>query len=194
MVLIGTRSELGECLYQSMLKLRYQVFCKRLGWDFPMTSASPILEEDSFDTPTTIYIVIGNPVIACCRLIPSKQNSMISALWPDVSDKVDQNEWELSRFATDKASKQSCLLSAQLLRAAYEYAVFNKIQAYIVITTSPVLRIIQKMGVGIERIESVDTSIAAARADISNETGSALFRLAGHLLPFYPTVNESEYV
>lgn len=82
--IVGTRGEIGESVYREMLELRHKIFHGRLQWDIPSASEDPNLEEDMFDTDGTVYVVIGDPVVACCRMVPTTGTTMISVLWPDV--------------------------------------------------------------------------------------------------------------
>lgn len=173
---IGTRKEVGEYTYTDMLRLRHKVFHERLNWDIPSTTNDPALEEDIFDTDETVYVIIGKPAVACCRLIPTSQQTMISVLWPDVLNEKFRNnfDWELSRFAADRDAKQPGLLSAMILHEAYDYAVRAKIRSYIVISTPPAAKVIRRMGIKTERLESADTSIVASRTPITDEVGALL--------------------
>ena len=173
---IGTRKEIGEYTYTDMLRLRHKVFRERLNWDIPSTTNDPALEEDVFDTDETVYVIIGKPAIACCRLIPTSQRTMISVLWPDVlKDELRNNvDWELSRFAADRDAKQPGLLSAMILHEAYGYAIKVGIQNYIVISTPPAAKVIRRMGIKTEKLESADTSIVASKTHITEEVGVLL--------------------
>lgn len=173
---IGTRKEIGEYTYTDMLRLRHKVFHERLNWDMPSTTNDPALEEDVFDTDETVYVIIGKPAVACCRLIPTNRQTMISLLWPDVlHDELRNNvDWELSRFAADRDARQPGLLSAMILHEAYGYAIKAGIQSYIVISTPPAAKVIRRMGIKTERLASADTSIVASRTPITDEVGALL--------------------
>lgn len=179
--LVGTRKEIGEDLYAEMMRLRHKIFRERLQWNIPSASSDPMLEVDEFDTDDTVYVVIStaadrSAVIACCRLIPVTGKTMLSALWPDVLDNAPAvaGEWELSRFAADRDARQPGLLSAMILHCAYEYAVKHAVTSYVVVSTPPAARVINRMGIKTERLASVDTSIVPSRTRITTEVGALL--------------------
>lgn len=175
-VAVGTRNEIGDIVYEDMLKLRHKIFHERLQWDIPSTAKSSDMEEDVFDTKQTVYVVIGDPVVACCRLIPTTRMTMISALWPDVMDSVQPHHatWELSRFAADRDAHQPGLLAARLLFEAYKFALEREIERYIVISTPAAAKVIRRMGIRTSPIPSVDKSIVASSTEITPEVGGIL--------------------
>lgn len=186
-VAVGTRDEIGNAVYDEMLKLRHKIFHERLQWDIPSVSKNAEMEEDMFDTEQTVYVVLGDPVIACCRLIPTTRTTMISALWPDVMGKINpgQDIWELSRFAADKDAGRPVFLAARLLFEAYKFALERKINYYVVITSPAVAKVIRRMGVNINNIPSMDSTIAAGSTRITPGVGAVLESLvdAHKLLP-----------
>lgn len=175
-VLIGTRSLIGEQAYEEMLRLRRKIFCGRLQWDIPSVNPNPELEEDAFDAPGTVYVLLGAPIVACCRLIPTNQQTMISVLWPDVMDAFQPSSatWELSRFAVDKDAKQPIYLSAKLLLESYKFALEQQISHYVVISTPAAAKVIRRMGVDTVRLPSLDETIVPSSTKITFEVGAVL--------------------
>lgn len=159
-IIIGTRGEIGT-VYEEMLRLRRKIFGGRLQWDIPSTHKDPEMEEDAFDTDETVYIVLGDPAVACCRLIPTTGRTMISVLWPDVMNGIEPRPtvWELSRFAVDKDAHQPVLLSATLLLEAYKFALAREIEHYIVVSTHAAAKVIHRMGINTSRLPSLDPTI-----------------------------------
>jgi len=174
--IVGTRAEIGERSYEKMLALRHKIFRERLKWDIPSTNENTELEEDEFDTESTVYVLIGNPFVASCRLIPSNHKTMISVLWPDVLVSFDphQGVWELSRFAVDKDARMPTLLAAKILLEAYKFAIKNNISHYVVISTRSAAKVIRNMGINTIRLPSEDQSIVASSTKIDMRIGSLL--------------------
>lgn len=181
-VTIGTRSEIGEVFFWQQANLRYRVFLNRLHWKLPDANPETQLELDQYDHKDTIYILCGNPVIACCRLIPTLNRHMITELWPELLNGriLGQSDvWEVSRFAVDtKSPGASSLATAEMLLAGFLYATERGITRLIVVTSSPFERLLRTLGVCLQRwgrIRDHDGSpIIAGEACLSHEMQTAL--------------------
>lgn len=181
---IGTRSEIGEDLYRQQAHLRYQVFHGRLKWELPDANPESQLERDQFDHPDTIYVLSGNPVVACCRLIPTQSRHMISELWPGMLNGRhlgSPDTWEISRFAVNTAIPGiTGLASISLLQAVHAYGTERGINSLIVVTSACFERFLRKSGVAIERWGVINDRngqvIIAGEVPLTPELGVQLSR------------------
>lgn len=159
---IGTREEIGETLYFQQAQLRYHVFHERLDWSLPGVNSDAQTEHDQFDHPDTIYILVGDPVIACCRLIPTFRRHMITELWPQLlaGRRLGRHDaWEISRFAVNAAAPSiSRQASALLMHTIVEYAIEHGIGSYVIVTSEHFDRFLRRSGVSVERWGVLDDS------------------------------------
>lgn len=145
----------------SMYRLRHRVFKEKLQWE--VTSVNG-MECDHFDALNPVYIVSRQPqgpVEGCWRLLPTTGPYMLSHTFPELlrGEPVPQDTatWELSRFAvdtgsgSDRAQAHLNLVTFDLLRTAFDYAVEQGIRSYVTVTSVAVERLMCSIGLPLRR-------------------------------------------
>jgi len=152
-----------------MLRLRYDTFKVRLGWDVHTTDDG--LEVDQYDADRrSVYIIAKSDlesVDACWRLLPTTGRYMLSDCFRELlhgeAAPHALDVWELSRFAiaTDRLSGLDNIgnhqigfgqLSIQLMIAAAKFALANGISRYVTVTTTSIERMLKRQGLHIHRL------------------------------------------
>jgi len=70
-LLTGSHVELPIETFSRLSTYRYEVFCKKLGWQLNVTGDE---ETDQFDRADTLYVVAKNDlgnICGCARLLPT---------------------------------------------------------------------------------------------------------------------------
>ncbi|TVP57562.1 MAG: GNAT family N-acetyltransferase [Halomonadaceae bacterium] len=101
----GSRQDLPVGLWQRLLRYRYQVFVRHLGWE--LAGNLPGQEVDQFDRADTLYVVAvrqdNGSVVGCARLLPTLKPYLLSEVFPQLLGGLQPpargDIWELSRFA-----------------------------------------------------------------------------------------------
>lgn len=158
-----------------MLRLRYEVFSERLGWD---VQTSEGMERDSFDDlPRVAYVLakssIGT-VDACWRILPTTGPNMLRNTFPELLHGQDapasEDCWELSRFAvaTNRTITNNAAfgpISIALMAESAAFAKANGIARYVTVTTPAMERMLKNLKIHIHRIgPPIRIGVAAAVA------------------------------
>lgn len=160
---------------ESMFRLRYEIFHKKLGWDVGTHDG---MERDSFDDVETVtYLLATTPagdVDACWRLLPTTGPNMLRDTFPELLHgqpaPCGQDCWELSRYAvatnrTTTAHASFGPISMALMRESAKFATAHGISRYVTVTTPVMERMLRQQGLHIHRLgPSVRIGIAAAVA------------------------------
>lgn len=152
----------------SMYRLRYDTFHKRLGWQVHTEDGREFDEFDRFDN--THYIIgkaQDGTVDAHWRLLPTLGPYMLKDVFPELLDGHPAPQtgevWELSRFAlaTDRLATGEHggntqigfgRLSMALLREAGNFAFANGIKRYVTVTTAAIERMLNQTGLHVTRL------------------------------------------
>ena len=140
--------------FDSMFRLRYEVFIKRLGWPLRASNGREI---DQFDHDGAHYLVLRNAagdVVASCRMTPTSQPNLLTDIYPHLiregSIPNADDVWEVSRVAVDHDRERLALLpdgvnpTGALFCAMFEYAMV--VSAHTLVSVSdPVIERILKM-------------------------------------------------
>jgi acyl homoserine lactone synthase len=160
-----------------MLRLRYEVFSERLGWE---VQTSEGMERDDFDDlPRVAYVLakssFGN-IDACWRILPTTGPYMLRDTFPELlhgqNAPAADDCWELSRFAvaTNRTTTNNAAFGPISLALMAESAVFareNGILRYITVTTPAMERMLKNLKIHIHRIgPPIRIGVAAAVACI----------------------------
>ncbi len=153
------KKALATHLLYSMYGLRHRTFKSRLGWKVADLGGH---ESDEFDDlePVYSYIADREQVVACTRLLPTTGDYMLKDIFPELArgEAIPQQDdvWEISRFAIDKAFSRSYkgLVSSatfEIFRSLYTHAINRDIRAYVIVTTTAAERVMKLMGLPIRR-------------------------------------------
>lgn len=180
--------------YEKMLRLRHEVFVKRLGWDVMSIDGKEFDEYDLLKEVT--YIVIKSPtgnIDACWRLLPSTGNYMLKDTFPQLLGEtppiVSEQYWELSRFAvaTNRTNTGHASLGPiplMLMQASATFAVQNGISHYLTVTTPALFRMLKSKGLNVNALgPSKKIGISTAQACIIHVDMVTLAALVNHQLP-----------
>lgn len=160
----------------SMFRLRYEVFHEKLGWEVSVTSDGH--ERDGFDTlPGVAYILATDEhgsVDGCWRLLPTTGPYMLRDTFPELLHgrpaPMSPDCYELSRFAvaTDRVETANASvgpISMALMKESAIFALANRIQRYVTVTTPVMERMLRQKGLHVHRIgPSLRIGVATAVA------------------------------
>ena len=146
---------------KDMFYLRQKVFKERLGWDVTCVDGK---ERDEFDELNPVYMLSRNhcnQIEGCWRLLPTQGPYMLKDVFPQLlrgeEIPADEHIWELSRLAvhtrTDHYRLRSNLneVTLDMFRSVYDFAVSNKINRYVVVTSSAIERLLRQIGIPTRR-------------------------------------------
>lgn len=183
-----TPNQLPPTDLDGMLRLRFEVFSERLGWE---VQTSEGMERDSFDDlPRVAYVLakssIGT-VDACWRILPTTGPYMLRDIFPELLHGQDspasEDCWELSRFAvaTNRATTNNAAfgpISIALMAESAAFAKVNGILRYVTVTTPAMERMLKNLKIHIHRIgPPIRIGVASAVAciiEVDDITLSAL--------------------
>ncbi|KPY71497.1 Autoinducer synthesis protein RhlI [Pseudomonas syringae pv. syringae] len=154
-ILAGSASELGDSVYQSLIRFRYEVFIRKLRWRLPLDQQTARVETDQFDTPHARYIVglEDGQVVSCARLLPTLKPYLLGEVFAWISDAplpVDPHVWEVSRFAAAKQAGPD--VGAALFRHALLEAGASGADTVVAVTTVQLERYFRRHGIWHERM------------------------------------------
>lgn len=150
--------DLPTAIADGVHALRYHVFRERLHWEIPAIGE---MERDDYDDANPVVVLArdGTSVIGCCRLLPCTGRYMLKDTFPELLGgkpaPVADDVWEISRFAVAKEKRHGFGFStvpSLIIREIVRFAVAHCIRGYVFVTTVGFERLLQKMGVTIERI------------------------------------------
>jgi acyl homoserine lactone synthase len=151
---------LHAALLDSMYRLRCEVFHQRLGWEVRVEDGR---EHDWFDLIGPYYLVAHDNdahALGCCRLLPTMGPNMLRDIFPFLLDGAPAPAadviWEVSRFAiSDRCSQGRFGFSevpASILSEMIVFAQQQRIEALVGVTSTPVERMLKRMGLEVERL------------------------------------------
>ncbi|HAC68503.1 MAG TPA: acyl-homoserine-lactone synthase [Pseudomonas sp.] len=157
-ILTGSATELGDSVYQSLIRFRYEVFIQRLRWHLPSNLHEQRMETDQFDTPHARYIVgiEAGRVVGCARLLPTLNPYLLGDVFAWISDAplpADARVWEVSRFAAINRTGRD--VGASLFRYALAQASVWGAESVVAVTTVQLERYFRKHRIWHERMGAV---------------------------------------
>ncbi|MDV9033586.1 acyl-homoserine-lactone synthase [Pseudomonas sp. RAC1] len=157
-ILAGSATELGDSVYRSLIRFRYDVFIRRLRWHLPSNLHEQRMETDQFDTPHARYIVgmEAGQVVGCARLLPTTKPYLLRGVFAWISDAplpTDARVWEISRFAAINRTGRD--MGASLFRHALAHASVWGAQSVVAVTTVQLERYFRKHRIVHERMGAV---------------------------------------
>lgn len=157
-ILAGSAKELGDSVYHSLIRFRYDVFIQRLRWHLPSNLHEHRVETDQFDTPHARYIVglEAGQIIGCIRLLPTIEPYLLGEVFAWISDAplpADPCTWEISRFAA--INQAGCDVGASLFRYALAQASAWGAKTVVAVTTVQLERYFRKHDIWHERMGAV---------------------------------------
>jgi acyl homoserine lactone synthase len=107
----GATKEWTTDIYSELLRYRYRVFIKKLGWNVPSSHG---MEFDQFDREDTIHIGArdgAGKMQAYSRLLPTVKPYLLAEVFPQLMDGKspprNDDTWELSRFTAEDLRARS---------------------------------------------------------------------------------------
>jgi acyl homoserine lactone synthase len=101
--------ELDSTTRALLAAYRYEIFIERLGWQLSVT---PGFEQDAYDCPETVYIILKNQcgeICGCSRLLSTNRPYMLAEVFPELLGTLpaprSDHVWELSRFSATTVCK-----------------------------------------------------------------------------------------
>ncbi len=156
------QGHLNAARLEGMFRLRHAVFNDRLGWAVRSENGR---EHDWFDLMGPYYLVAvdtaaATRVVGCWRLLPTLGPNMLRDIFPQLLDgappPAQENVWEISRFAIDKAYAGSGCgfseLPADMLRAMLRFGVARGLDAIVGVTSIAIERMLLALGFRVERL------------------------------------------
>jgi len=143
-----------------MYRLRYRVFCERLGWDVKVADGR---ESDEFDDAHNVYQLATDrrgAIVGGWRLRPTTLPYMMKDVFPQLlggaAAPVCPDIWEISRFAVDEdhVSQPGFGLNETaraLVWHAIHYAAGHGISRYVMVVSVAVERLLANTGMVIHR-------------------------------------------
>ncbi len=148
-------------LVRSMYRLRKVVFEDRLGWAVKSYNG---MEIDGYDELDATYLMHTNnhmEVDGCCRILPTQGPYMLRDVFPQLLRGEALPEapdvLEISRFAVDTSTSESRsdnsinLVTMDILRQIYDYAIDNNVQRYVAVTSAAMERVLRRAGIPTRR-------------------------------------------
>lgn len=177
--------------FDSMFRLRYEVFIKRLGWPLRASNGREI---DQFDHDWAHYLVLRNAdeeVVASCRMTPTSQPNLLGDIYPHLVQTGPvpsaDDVWEVSRVAVDHDRERLALLpdglnpTGALFCAMFEYAMFVGAHTLVSVSDPAIERILKMSGWKLRQLGPVielpegGTAVAESAA-VSQEQLAAIRR------------------
>ncbi|OGS98960.1 MAG: acyl-homoserine-lactone synthase [Gallionellales bacterium RIFCSPLOWO2_12_FULL_59_22] len=186
LIKIASRKEFASKDLWEMHRLRAKVFKGRMGWEVPIMSG---MEIDGYDALDPYYMMIREPAKGLrggMRVLPTEGPYMLKDTFPELlyghPAPEDPKIWEISRFAIEAEGPHGFGFSGLILDALRELVTFGDkmgIDHYVMVTTSPIERMMRRAGFAITRFGSpmrigVENAVALD-FDIGEQTHEALF-------------------
>lgn len=94
------RKDCDPDLLEQIERDRKTYFIDKLGWDLQHTDDR---ETDEFDTPDSLVLTAGNPLLYSLRILPEAE-CMTRKLWPQAAHLIPHGGWEMSRWVKHRES------------------------------------------------------------------------------------------
>lgn len=157
-------SRFPGCL-ESMFRLRFDVFVRRLGWNLECHDG---MEMDQFDNEFAVYLILRNDeneVLASARLLPMSGPTLLGDVFPFLIEGVEIPEtpdiWEVTRVAVNHHKTQidtvrrCSSVAGTLFCAIFEFALAMGLTHLVSVSDTRMERILVRKGWRIERLGSV---------------------------------------
>jgi len=151
----------NQSMMTDMFQLRHEVFENRLGWSVESSNG---LEMDKYDGLDPVYMAAKNTeekLQGCWRMLPTDGPYMMRDIFPELaageSIPNKNNIWEISRWASVacesdlRAQAHANETTLELIKTAYDFAVENNIDHYIVVTSVAMERLVKRLGLPVRR-------------------------------------------
>lgn len=151
----------NESVMKDMFQLRHEVFEQRLGWSVKSYNG---LEIDEYDALEPVYMAANNSekkLQGCWRMLPTNGPYMMRDIFSELGAGEaipnDENTWEISRWASiacnsdPRAQAHANETTIGLIRTAYDFAIENNINHYIVVTSVAMERLVKRIGLPVRR-------------------------------------------
>lgn len=186
LIKIASRKEFASKDLWEMHRLRAKVFKDRMGWEVPIMSG---MEIDGYDALDPYYMMIREPekgLRGGMRVLPTEGPYMLKDTFPELlydhPAPEDPKIWEISRFAIESEGPHGFGFSGLILDALRELVTFGDkmcIEHYVMVTTSPIERMMRRAGFAVTRFGppiriGVENAVALD-FDIGEQTHDALF-------------------
>lgn len=148
-------------LIDRMLRVRYQTFYERLGWDVTVSQGR---EVDFYDALGPNYIIATDNTreqcLGCLRLLPTTGPNMLRDIFAEVLEcpdvPCDTACWEVSRFAMASSVSTTSLrfseVPAALINAMMRFAREQGIRRIVGVTTVAIERMVRNFGLEVHRL------------------------------------------
>ncbi len=186
LIKIASRKDFASKDLWEMHRLRAKVFKGRMGWEVPIMSG---MEIDGYDALDPYYMMIREPAKGLrggMRVLPTEGPYMLKDTFPELlyghPAPEDPKIWEISRFAIESEGPHVFGFSGLILDALRELVTFGDkmgIEHYVMVTTSPIERMMRRAGFAVTRFGApmrigVENAVALD-FDIGEQTHEALF-------------------
>jgi acyl homoserine lactone synthase len=160
MITVHMGSTLPSELRDALLRYRYDVFVRHLGWKLPLSD--PGHETDEFDGPDTVYLIdrdAQRQVRGCARLLPTIRPYLLAKHFGHLlagATPHSHEVWELSRLAVGQTSEAASSIDKStslkgLLNAALNFAKNQGARSLIGVTFPALTRRFAKLGACVEQ-------------------------------------------
>jgi acyl homoserine lactone synthase len=157
--IVGRRRELSEPIYERLTRYRYSIFVRKLGWTLPNLTVGANVEEDEFDTESTIYIVAqlsDGEIVGCARLLPTTRPYLLGSVFPALLDgrpvPCSDEIWEISRFAISHNNPTGLRAARQLCSQISQVVTEKRAETVVGVLSRGMERCLTRVGVRLERL------------------------------------------
>ncbi len=181
---------------ESMYRLRCRVFKERMGWDIECPGGLDIDDYDRLHPVYALHSPNRQDVEGCWRILPTTGPNMLGDIFPflveDGAPPVDDDVWEISRFAVDslRASYDSLaslhMATSDLLVTLVEFGMRHDIRRFVACSDVRFERILHRSGLRVNRLGKIHrigtTPAVAGFIDVNTETLERLHTVAQELI------------
>lgn len=166
-VLTNERVNGHAAILDSMFRLRYEVFVKRLGWPLNCPFG---MEEDQFDHEGAVYLALrnrDNEVVASARLLPMSGSNLLKDVFPFLIEDREipsgPDVWEVTRVAVDHRKERTSTVpgctnvAGTLFCGIFEFATRLGLTHLVSVSDPRMERILRRAGWNIQRLGRVHT-------------------------------------
>lgn len=181
---------------QSMYRLRCRVFQERLGWEIECLGGLDVDDYDRLHPVYALYSPTRQKVEGCWRILPTTGPNMLRDIFPflveDGAPPVDDDIWEISRFAVDSlrptydSLASLHMATSDLLITLVEFGMRHDIRRFVAASDVRFERILRRSGLRVNRMGPVrrigTTPAVAGYIDVNTETLDRLRVVAKELV------------
>lgn len=147
-------------------RLRYRVFCQRLGWEVP---AIDLLEIDPLDRLAVhLAAVQGTRLVAYLRMLRTDGPTLLSQHFADLVEGGPPRSpriWEVSRFASDPDHPDHLRIARRLVHAGMSLGHTLGARQLLAVTEEGFERFLRRCGVPVQRIAGPTTVGRSAQGE-----------------------------